>query len=142
MWVGNNDNSPMERVASGITGATPIWNKIMSSLLAQKPSREWIIPEKLIKVAVCPLTETLACQGCPNVTELFLEENKPKYACSSDWFLAGGNDNETNKETIYSINDYQEDPVEKIQDETIPEIIDMEKKYLPPGRRKKTLGSI
>jgi len=34
-WVGNNDNSPMSRaLASGITGAAPIWNQIMSSLLA------------------------------------------------------------------------------------------------------------
>jgi 1A family penicillin-binding protein len=35
VWVGNNDNSPMSpTLASGITGAAPIWNKIMSSLLA------------------------------------------------------------------------------------------------------------
>ena len=35
VWVGNNDNSPMSpTLASGITGAAPIWNKIMSLLLA------------------------------------------------------------------------------------------------------------
>ncbi len=28
-WVGNNDNSPMSYVASGITGASPIWHDIM-----------------------------------------------------------------------------------------------------------------
>lgn len=34
VWVGNNDNTPMsQNLASGITGAAPIWNKIMSALL-------------------------------------------------------------------------------------------------------------
>lgn len=33
-WVGNNDNSPMNQyVTSGITGAAPIWNKIMRYIL-------------------------------------------------------------------------------------------------------------
>ncbi|MBD3279507.1 MAG: PBP1A family penicillin-binding protein, partial [Candidatus Pacebacteria bacterium] len=29
-WVGNNDGTPMSYVASGVTGATPIWNDLMS----------------------------------------------------------------------------------------------------------------
>jgi len=32
-WVGNNDNTPMSYVASGVTGASPIWNKTMTYLL-------------------------------------------------------------------------------------------------------------
>ena len=36
-WVGNNDNSPMsQNLASGITGAAPIWHNIMINLLPQK----------------------------------------------------------------------------------------------------------
>ena len=31
-WVGNNDNEPMNGLASGITGAAPIWNTIMTYL--------------------------------------------------------------------------------------------------------------
>ena len=39
VWVGNNDNSPMNQtLASGITGAAPIWNKIMTSLLPNNAS--------------------------------------------------------------------------------------------------------
>jgi penicillin-binding protein 1C len=39
VWVGNNDNSPMSpTLASGITGAAPIWNKIMTSLLPANAS--------------------------------------------------------------------------------------------------------
>lgn len=37
VWVGNNDNSPMnQQLASGVTGAAPIWNRIMSELLKDK----------------------------------------------------------------------------------------------------------
>lgn len=32
-WVGNADNSPAHGLTSGITGAAPIWNKIMHELL-------------------------------------------------------------------------------------------------------------
>ena len=33
VWVGNNDNSSMSYLASGVTGAAPIWNDIMSYIL-------------------------------------------------------------------------------------------------------------
>ncbi len=34
VWVGNNDNTPMNRyLVSGITGAAPIWNRMMTYLL-------------------------------------------------------------------------------------------------------------
>lgn len=34
VWVGNNDNTPMNPVlTSGITGATPIWNRVMTYVL-------------------------------------------------------------------------------------------------------------
>ncbi len=34
VWVGNNDNSPMNPyLSSGVTGAAPIWNRVMSYLL-------------------------------------------------------------------------------------------------------------
>ena len=37
-WVGNNNNSPMSKVASGITGASPIWHKLMLYLLEHQNS--------------------------------------------------------------------------------------------------------
>ena len=34
IWVGNNDNTPMNPyLSSGVTGAAPIWNRVMSYLL-------------------------------------------------------------------------------------------------------------
>ncbi|EKD85556.1 MAG: Penicillin-binding protein [uncultured bacterium] len=55
VWVGNNDNSPMNPIlASGITGAAPIWNKIMNNLLAGKnPRGEIYSPPTDIVVKPC-----------------------------------------------------------------------------------------
>lgn len=34
VWVGNNDNSSMnQQISSGLTGASPIWNRVMTHLL-------------------------------------------------------------------------------------------------------------
>ncbi len=83
-WVGNNDNSPMSRIASGVTGASPIWNKIMSAILSDKPSIDWNVPEKVSKVNICVITGTLPCNNCPTKQEWFLDESKPTKYCSAD----------------------------------------------------------
>jgi 1A family penicillin-binding protein len=81
VWVGNNDNSPMSRIASGVTGASPIFNKIMSALLADKSNHDWVIPDGLTKIAICADTGTLACEGCLVKYEWFLKENIPTQKC-------------------------------------------------------------
>ena len=68
VWVGNNDSTPMSRVASGVTGASPIWNKIMVNLLGNSPSKNWDIPEGMIK------------KDCYGKIEYFLKENIPSCA--------------------------------------------------------------
>ena len=83
-WVGNNDNSPMARVASGITGATPIFHNIMSGLLAGKPSLAWEVPENVERVAICAITGTLPCNGCPTNSEWFVEGTAPALRCSAE----------------------------------------------------------
>ena len=81
VWVGNNDNSPMARVASGVTGASPIFNKIMSSLLFSEQNHDWEIPVGLTQIPVCKNTGSLSCSGCETKVEWFLQENKPKSNC-------------------------------------------------------------
>ena len=53
VWVGNNDNTPMSYVASGVTGASPIWNKIMRSLLDDKNPHKFTIPSGIVTASVC-----------------------------------------------------------------------------------------
>ena len=85
VWVGNNDNSQMSYVASGITGASPIWNRIMSAYLVKTGPHSFSPPSELIKVNVCQLTGTLACSACPNNSEeYFVPGTEPKRACNED----------------------------------------------------------
>ena len=81
-WVGNTDNSPMSAVASGITGASPIWNSIMTSLLETSLPTTWEMPQGIVTSKVCSLTGSLACQNCSDRVEYFLEENQPKNSCN------------------------------------------------------------
>ncbi|PIV08860.1 hypothetical protein COS52_00490, partial [Candidatus Roizmanbacteria bacterium CG03_land_8_20_14_0_80_39_12] len=54
VWVGNNDNTPMNPyLASGVTGAAPIWNKVMRSLLKDQPDLWPIKPETVIGRQIC-----------------------------------------------------------------------------------------
>ena len=49
-WVGNNDNSPMSQsLASGITGAAPIWHNIMVNLLADKKISRLSVPSNIVQ---------------------------------------------------------------------------------------------
>jgi penicillin-binding protein 1C len=86
VWVGNNDNSPMSYVASGITGASPIWARIMTSLLKNTDENtEFIIPPDVVKIHICPLTSSLSCGACPNAREeFFLKGTEPTQGCSDE----------------------------------------------------------
>jgi penicillin-binding protein 1C len=84
VWVGNNDNSPMSYIASGVTGASPIWNRIFTKLLSLYPSAGFPPPSKVTKTRVCSLTNQLPCSACSDREDYFLEENVPKTACSDE----------------------------------------------------------
>jgi len=84
VWVGNNDNTPMARVASGVTGASPIFQKIMSALLDKEPSLAWSVPQGVSQKPICMFTGTLPCDGCPTRLEWFLNENSPQFACKPE----------------------------------------------------------
>lgn len=84
-WVGNNNNQSMSYVASGVTGASPIWNKIMGELLKNKPNEPFERPDNITAVQICSLTGTLPCEGCPNVhAEFFLTDTQPKTHCDPE----------------------------------------------------------
>lgn len=49
VWVGNNDNTPMSQaLASGITGAAPIWHAIMTNLLQGKKDIPLTPPDDIV----------------------------------------------------------------------------------------------
>lgn len=82
-WVGNNDNSPMNRVASGITGASPIWAKVMTDLISKNPNNTpFGVPKNIVRLPICVYTGNLTCSGCPTRYEYFAKGSEPKTACN------------------------------------------------------------
>lgn len=73
-WVGNNDNSPMNSVASGVTGASPIWARTMQQLLHTFPANPFPVPSSIIKV-------NLSCSSTPHF-EYFIHGTAPRINCA------------------------------------------------------------
>jgi len=54
VWVGNNDNTPMNpNLASGITGAAPIWRRVMERLVDQAFLKESLYFPAQIEKKIC-----------------------------------------------------------------------------------------
>lgn len=79
-WVGNNDNTSMSYVASGVTGASPIWNNIMKKLLKTVKDRPLVKPELIKNYQVCNLTGLLAQEEnqCESHNEYFIDDILPQ----------------------------------------------------------------
>jgi 1A family penicillin-binding protein len=91
-WVGNNDNSSMSSAVSGVSGASPIWNKIIKEALDKSESGKYdpdneghswpIKPPGVVGSLVCADTGSLPTgpegdPGCPTRFEYYLESNLP-----------------------------------------------------------------
>ena len=94
VWVGNNDNTPMSHVASGITGASPIWNKIMRQQLSPENPHVFAKPETVTSVAFCTATKQPACEWCTTTTEeVFLTGTEPALTCQPNYRLSNSGQN-------------------------------------------------
>lgn len=73
-WVGNNDNTPMNNLASGITGAAPIWHGIMAYLLKDSAPHPISRPPAIIQKKVCSVSGLIPPpDGTPNRCETRFE---------------------------------------------------------------------
>ncbi|MBM4177649.1 hypothetical protein FJ208_02515, partial [Candidatus Gribaldobacteria bacterium] len=80
VWVGNNDNSPMDpKIASGVTGASPIWYRLISNLL-QKKYEDGIIdkPDKVTALEIDAYLGGLPKEGYSKRSEYFIAGTEPK----------------------------------------------------------------
>ncbi len=79
-WVGNNDGSSMSYLTSGITGAAPIFNSIMSEILKNREPIWQIKPDDVAQAMVCAngFPPDLSKDGCsPRYNELFWKRGQP-----------------------------------------------------------------
>ncbi|MCL4390538.1 MAG: PBP1A family penicillin-binding protein [Patescibacteria group bacterium] len=78
VWVGNNDNTVMNQaIASGVTGASPIWNRIMKAALAGKPDQPFQKPDDVVAVTVDALGGGLPHGSDPTRAEYFIKGTEP-----------------------------------------------------------------
>jgi len=76
VWVGNNDNSPMKRVASGVSGASPIWRQIIVEALKGKSSQGFTMPE-MVTAEVDAISGYGAHDGFAARVEYFIKGTQP-----------------------------------------------------------------
>lgn len=82
VWIGNNDNTPMTRIA-GSSGAAPIWSTIMQQILGATVNEQFTVPVGLTSRSVCRANGALAQSGGTNtLTEYFLPGTLPKTTCN------------------------------------------------------------
>lgn len=73
-WVGNNDNTPMNNIASGVTGAAPIWRDIMTTLLKDRSPHPISRPPSVIQKKICSISGLIPPpDGTPNRCETRFE---------------------------------------------------------------------
>lgn len=78
VWVGNNDNSPMKKVASGVTGAAPIWRRIILEVIDRYGSENFVVPSGIVTAEVDEVSGYRSHDGFPSRTEYFIEGTEPQ----------------------------------------------------------------
>ena len=79
VWVGNNDNTPLDpKIASGVTGASPVWSAIMKQVLKDKGNESFERPSKVLQQDVDGLMNGKPHGGSPQRKEYFVGGTEPK----------------------------------------------------------------
>jgi penicillin-binding protein 1C len=67
-WVGNFDGSPMRQV-SGVTGAAPLWHRIMVHLHEHQEPEPFAPPADLVKRPICAITGQKPTADCAAIVQ-------------------------------------------------------------------------
>ncbi|MBD2460138.1 penicillin-binding protein 1C [Oscillatoria sp. FACHB-1407] len=70
-WVGNFDGSPMHQV-SGVTGAAPLWSRILLHLHEQQEPSAFLPPSGLVQRPICAISGARPTPACPTVVQEYL----------------------------------------------------------------------
>lgn len=77
VWVGNNDNSPMKDVASGVTGASPIWRKVMLKSWEKYKGNDFVAPSGVEARQVDLISGYPEHDGYPTRADYFVKGTAP-----------------------------------------------------------------
>ncbi|HEX8931612.1 MAG TPA: transglycosylase domain-containing protein [Patescibacteria group bacterium] len=95
VWVGNNDNTPMDNIA-GSLGAAPIWRLLMEDFLRNTPLETFIQPPSVQKIAFCLSPTPGELIASASGTEYFLRGTEPD-ACPTPTLLPSPTPKPTDK---------------------------------------------
>jgi penicillin-binding protein 1C len=71
-WVGNFDGAPMQRI-TGVTGAAPLWNRIMLHLAETREPGKFAPPRGYARRPICATTGTIPDRSCESVVSEWLD---------------------------------------------------------------------
>jgi len=78
VWVGNNDYTPMNQtIASGATGASPIWHNLMVMALKGKPNEDFKRPDNVTALQIDPFVGGLPRDGQAARSDFFIKGTEP-----------------------------------------------------------------
>ncbi|MDO8551135.1 MAG: PBP1A family penicillin-binding protein [bacterium] len=77
VWVGNNDNSQMKELASGVTGAAPIWRRVILEAVNGRPKEDFTIPDGVVSAEVDSLSGMKSHDGFASRMEFFVKGTEP-----------------------------------------------------------------
>ena len=77
VWVGNNNNDKMKNVASGVSGAAPIWRREVIDALTGKQDRQFDVPTGISQVEVDKISGYPAHDSYPSYKEWFINGTVP-----------------------------------------------------------------
>ncbi|GAA6621540.1 penicillin-binding protein 1C [Scytonema sp. NUACC26] len=87
-WVGNFDGDPMRQV-SGVTGAAPLWNRIMLHLHEKHEPVSFTPPEGMIQLPICTVSGLKPTPDCSSIVqEYFYPENIQDYQHQNQFQLS------------------------------------------------------
>ncbi|KYC44098.1 penicillin-binding protein 1C [Scytonema hofmannii PCC 7110] len=87
-WVGNFDGDPMRQV-SGVTGAAPLWNRIMLYLHEKREPVGFTPPKDMVQLPICAVSGLKPTPDCSSVVqEYFYPENVQDYQRQNQFQLS------------------------------------------------------
>ncbi len=78
VWVGNNDNTEMKQVASGVSGAAPIWRRIITEARKGKPQGGFEMPSGIVSAEVDKVSGYRTHDGYSSRMEYFIKGTEPQ----------------------------------------------------------------
>ena len=77
VWVGNNNNDKMKNIASGVSGAAPIWRREILDVLTERPDIPFTVPSGVSQVDVDKISGYPAHDSFPSYKEWFINGTVP-----------------------------------------------------------------